>query len=74
MARRVSVWQLTQSVLKKKLFVGSAMVSRICLVWSEEGGGVENTADVETPFRCAMGKLVAETAPFLHVIGFRLFV
>src|SRR5271156_1342353 len=74
MVRRVSVWQLMQSVLKKKLLVGSAMVSRICLDCAEEGGGVANAADVETPLRCAIGRLVTETAAFLQVMGLRLLV
>src|SRR5271170_3333546 len=74
MVRRVSVWQLTQSVLKKKLFVGSAIVSRICLAWSGEGGGVAKAAEVATPLRCAMGRLMAETAAFLQVMGLRLLV
>src|SRR5271169_736849 len=74
MVRRVSVWQLMQSVLKKKLLVGSAMVSRICLVWSAEGGGVAKTVNVATPLRCAIGRLVAETAAFLQVMGLRLLV
>ena len=74
MVRRVSVWQLTQSVLKKKLLVGSAMVSRICLAWSAEGGGVAKTADVATPSRCAIGRLVADAAAFLQVMGLRLLV
>src|SRR5271155_254905 len=62
MVRRVSVWQLTQSVLKKKLFVGSAMVSRICLDCPELGKGDAKTADVATPLRCENGRLVADTA------------
>src|SRR5579859_3669083 len=74
MARRVSVWQLTQSVLKKWLLAGSAMTSRICFVRSGEGGDGAKSSAVATPLRLAMGRLDGETAAFLHVTGLRLFV
>src|SRR5882762_4028295 len=73
MPRRVSVWQLTQSVLKKWLLAGSAITSRTSFILSAGGGAVMKTSLVETPVRVAMGKLVGETAPFLQEIGLRLF-
>ena len=63
-----------QSVLKKELLVGSAIVSRICLDWSAGGGGVAKTVNVATPRRTAIGKLVGDTAAFLQVMGLRLLV
>src|SRR5271155_4861883 len=72
--RRVSVWQLMQSVLKKWLFVGSAIVSSISLVLSAVIAGLAKTSAVATPLRAAMGTLAVGTAAFLQVIGFRLFV
>src|SRR5258708_21187651 len=74
MLRRVSVWQLAQSVLKKWLLAGAAITSRTSFILSAGGGGGMKRALVETPVRLAMGKLVGETAPFLQEIGLRLFV
>src|SRR5882724_11325763 len=74
MARRVSVWQLMQSVLKKWLLVGSAITSRISLVLSADGDGERKSSVVETPLRFGMGRLAADTAAFLQVIGLRLLV
>lgn len=73
-ARRVSVWQLTESVLKNWLFVGSEMMSRICLVRSGVGGVAAKSSAVATPLRLAMGMLVADTEAFLQVMGLRLLV
>src|ERR1700677_2982893 len=63
-----------QSVLKKWLFVGSAITVRISFVLSGGGGGVTKTSAVETPMRLAMGRLAGDTAAFSQVIGLRLFV
>src|SRR5882757_880884 len=63
-----------QSVLKKWLFVGSAITSRVVFVLSAAGDGLAKTSAVATPLRLATGTLVADTAAFLHVIGLRLLV
>src|SRR5579863_8780099 len=49
MERRVSVWRLTQSVLKKWLLVGSAITSRVVCVWSAGAGVARKSSVVETP-------------------------
>src|SRR5258708_19127774 len=74
MLRRVSVWQLTQSVLKKWLLAGSAIRSRTPFALSTGGRGVTKTSAVAAPLRLAIGRLVTDAAAFLQVIGFRLLV
>src|SRR5258707_13080094 len=74
MLRRVSVWQLAQSVLKKWLLAGAAFSSRTSFILAAGGGWVMERAHGEKPGRLANGKVAVETEPVFAGIRVGLFV